>query len=59
MKDNNIIQSLSYDEKIESIVSTLATPFYRRKLNDEPLHKLITDVYFEMKKRKENNHEII
>lgn len=59
MKDNNIIQSLSYDEKIESIVSTLATPFYRRKLNDETLNKLITDVYFEMKKRKENNHEII
>ena len=59
MKDNDIIRSLSYEEKIESIVSTLVTPIYRRKLNDETLNKLITDVYFEMTKRKENNHEII
>ena len=59
MVDNDIIHSLSYEEKIESIISTLVTPIYRRKLNDETLNKLIADVYFEMKKRKENNHEII
>ena len=59
MKDNAIIRSLSYEEKIESIISTLVTPIYRRKLNDETLNKLIADVYFEMTKRKENNHEII
>ena len=59
MKDNDIIRALSYEEKIESIVSTLVTPIYRRKLNDETLNKLIADVHFEMTKRKENNHEII
>ena len=55
MVDNGIIQSLTYEEKIESIVSALATPVYRRRINDETLNKLIADVYFEMKERNENN----
>jgi len=60
MVDNDIIQSLTYEEKIECIVSVLATPIFRRKINDETLNKLIADVYFEMKERKENDsHERI
>lgn len=60
MVNNDIIQSLTYEEKIECIVSALATPIYRRKINDETLNKLIADVYFEMKERKENDsHERI
>lgn len=60
MVDNDIIQSLTYEEKIECIVSAFATPIFRRKINDETLNKLIADVYFEMKERKENDsHERI
>lgn len=60
MVDNEIIQSLTYEEKIECIVSALATPIFRRKINDETLNKLIANVYFEMKERKENDsHERI
>ena len=55
MVDNDIIQALTYEEKIECIVSALATPIFRRKINDETLNKLIADVYFEMKERKEND----
>ena len=43
---------LTYEEKIETILSILATPIWRRRLNDDILNKLITEAYFEMKERK-------
>lgn len=43
---------LTYDEKIETILSILATPIWRRRLNDDVLNKLITEAYFEMKELK-------
>lgn len=46
-----MVENLTYEEKIECIVSALATPIFRRKINDETLNKLIADVYFEMKER--------
>lgn len=46
-----MVENLTYEEKIESILSMLATPIFRRKINDETLNKLIADVYFEMKER--------
>ena len=42
---------LTYEEKIETILSILATPIWRRRLNDDMLNKLITEAYFEMKER--------
>ena len=52
MVDNNIIQSLTYEEKIETILSILATPVWRRRINDDMINKLITLAYFETKERK-------
>ena len=45
-------EALTYEEKIETILSILATPIWRRRLNDDMLNKLITEAYFEMKERK-------
>ena len=50
---------LTYEEKIETILSILATPIWRRRLNDDMLNKLITDVHFEMKERKTKQYERI
>lgn len=48
-----MVESLTYEEKIESILSILATPIWRRRLGgDNELNKLITEAYFEMKERK-------
>ncbi len=54
MSDKDIMQVLTYEEKIETILSILATPIWRRRLNDDTLNKLITEAYFEMKERKED-----
>lgn len=43
---------MTYEEKIETILSILATPIWRRRLGDNELNKLITEAYFEMKERK-------
>lgn len=48
---------LTYEEKIETILSILATPIWRRRLNDNTLNKLITEAYFEMKERKTEQYE--
>ena len=47
-----MVEDLTYEEKVESILSMLATPIYRRRINDEEINKLITDTYLEMKERK-------
>ena len=48
-----MVKNLTYEEKIESILSILATPIWRRRLGgDNELNKLITEAYFEMKERK-------
>lgn len=47
-----MVENLTYEEKIESILSMLATPIYRRRINDEGINKLITEAYLEMKERK-------
>ena len=52
MSNEDIMKILTYEEKIETILSILATPIWRRRLNDETLNKLITEAYFEMKERK-------
>ena len=44
-------ENLTYEEKVESILSMLATPIYRRRINDDGINKLITEAYLEMKKR--------
>ena len=45
-------ETLTYEEKIETILSILATPIWRRRLKDDMLNELITETYFEMKERK-------
>ena len=47
-----MVEDLTYEEKIETILSILATPIWRRRLGDNELNKLITEAYFEMKERK-------
>lgn len=46
-----MVEDLTYEEKIETILSILATPIWRRRLGDDELNKLITDAYLEMKER--------
>lgn len=50
-----MVENLTYEEKVESILSMLATPIYRRRINDDGINKLITEAYLEMKKRKRLN----
>lgn len=52
MVDDDIMQSLTYEEKIETILSILSTPIWRRRINDDMINKLITLAYFETKERK-------
>ena len=47
-----MVEDLTYEEKIETILSILATPIWRRRIGDNDLNKLITEAYFEMKERK-------
>lgn len=49
-------EALTYEEKIETILSILATPIWRRRLKDDTLNKLITEAYFETKERKKIEH---
>lgn len=51
-----MVEDLTYEEKIETILSILATPIWRR-LKDDTLNKLITEAYFEMKERKTKMEE--
>ena len=46
-----MVEDLTYEEKVKSILSMLAIPIYRRRINDEEINKLITDAYLEMKER--------
>ena len=48
-------ETLTYEEKIEAILSILATPIWRRRLKDDMLNKLITEAYFETKERKKQS----
>ena len=45
-------ETLTYEEKIETILSILATPIWRRRLKDDTLNKLILEAYIETKERK-------
>ncbi len=47
-----MVEDLTYEEKIETILSILATPIWRRRLGDNELNQLITEAYFEMKEHK-------
>ena len=47
-----MVEDLTYEEKIETILSILATPIWRRRIGDNDLNKLITEAYFEMKESK-------
>jgi len=47
-----MVEDLTYEEKIETILSILATPIWRRRIGDNDLNKLIIEAYFEMKERK-------
>lgn len=52
-------EALTYEEKIETILSILATPIWRRRLKDDMLNKLITEAYFETKEPKIEYYERI
>ena len=45
--ESNEWNELSLDEKVDTVISMLNTPIFRRKLNDPGLSKAILDIYTE------------
>ena len=43
--EGNEWNDLSLNEKVDSVVSILNTPIFRRRLNDPGLSKAILDIY--------------
>ena len=46
--ESNEWNELSLDEKVDTVISMLNTPIFRRKLNDPGLSKTILDIYTEL-----------
>ena len=46
--ESNEWNKLSLDEKVDTVISMLNTPIFRRKLNDTGLSKAILDIYTEL-----------
>ena len=46
--ESNEWNELSLDEKVDTVISMLNTPIFRRKLNDPCLSKAILDIYTEL-----------
>ena len=46
--ESNEWNELSLDEKVDTVISMLNTPIFRRKLNDTGLSKAILDIYTEL-----------
>ena len=46
--ESNEWNELSLDEKVDTVISMLNTPIFRRKLNDPGLSKAILDIYTEL-----------
>ena len=49
--EGNDWNELSLDEKVDTVISMLNTPIFRRKLNDPGLSKAILDIYTEIQKK--------
>ena len=46
--EGNDWNELSLNEKVDTVISMLNTPIFRRKLNDPGLSKAILDIYTEL-----------
>ncbi len=46
--ESNEWNELSLDEKVDTVISMLNTPIFRRKLDDPGLSKAILDIYTEL-----------
>ena len=46
--ESNEWSELSLDEKVDTVISMLNTPIFRRKLDDPGLSKAILDIYTEL-----------
>ena len=49
--EGNEWKELSLNEKIDTVVSMLNTPIFKRKLDDPGLSKAILDIYIELHKK--------
>ena len=46
--ESNEWNELSLDEKVDTVISMLNTPIFRRKLDEPGLSKAILDIYTEL-----------
>ena len=46
--ESNEWNELSLDEKVDTVISMLNTPIFKRKLDDPGLSKAILDIYTEL-----------
>ena len=46
--EGNEWKELSLNEKVDTVISMLNTPIFKRKLNDPGLSKAILDIYTEL-----------
>ena len=46
--ESNEWNELSLDEKVDTVISMLNTPIFRRKIDDPGLSKAILDIYTEL-----------
>ena len=46
--ESNEWNELSRDEKVDTVISMLNTPIFKRKLDDPGLSKAILDIYIEL-----------
>ena len=46
--ESNEWNEISLDEKVDTVISMLNTPIFRRKLDDPGLSKAILDIYTEL-----------
>lgn len=51
--EGNDWDELSLNEKVDTVVSILNTPIFRRRLNDPGLSKAILDIYSKLHRKEE------
>ena len=49
--ESNEWNELSLDEKVDTVISMLNTPIFRRKLDDPGLSKAILNIYTELREK--------
>ena len=53
--EGNEWDELSLNEKVDSVISILNSPIFRRRLNDPGLSKAILDIYTKLHRKEEKD----